>query len=67
MLTALILVGPDGYYWLSFSRNTIKLDRAYILRACFLCLSRLLDIMMSELTIVNRSSPVIEFFVVMIP
>ena len=31
MLTALILVGLDGYFWLSFSRNPIKIDRACIL------------------------------------
>ena len=34
MLTSLILVGLDGYFWLSFPRNSIKLSRACILRAC---------------------------------
>ena len=67
MLTALVLVGLDGYCWLSFSRNTIKLDRACMLRVCFLCLSHLLDIFLAALTIVNRYFPVIEVFIVLIP
>ena len=67
MLTALILVGLDGYFWIFFPRNPIKLDRACILRAYLLCLSHILEILLSELTIVNRSFPVIEVFIVLIP
>ena len=43
MLTEFILVGLDGYFWLSFSSNAIKLGRACILGACLLCISFLLQ------------------------
>ena len=33
----------------------------------FLCLSHILDILLAELTIVNRSFPVIEVFIVLTP
>ena len=55
MLTELILVGLDGYFWIYLPRNTIKHDRSCILRACFLYISHLLEILLAELTIVNRS------------
>ena len=47
--------------------NPIKLDRAYIVRACFLCLSYVLDVLLAELTIVDRSFPVIEVFIELTP
>ena len=66
MLPSLILVGIDGYLWLSFPRSSIKLGRACILGACLLCLSLLFEGLRAELTIIDRYLPVIEIFVVMI-
>ena len=43
MLTELILVGLDGYLWISFPRNAIKLGRACILKSCILCIPLLLE------------------------
>ena len=66
MLTALIPVGIDGYCWIYFPRNTIKLGRACILRACLLCISLLFKGPRTELTIMYRSYPLLEFFIIMI-
>ena len=66
MLAALILVGLDGYFWLSFYRNAIKLGIACILGACLLCLLFILEVLWTKLTIVYRSSPVIELFIILV-
>ena len=66
MLTELILVGLDGFCWFSFPRNAIKLGRDWILGGCLFSLSLLLEGLQSELIIMDRSSPVLEFFIVMI-
>ena len=66
MLTALILVGLDGYFWLSFYRNAIKLGIACILGACLLCLSFLLEVLLTEFTIMYRYSPVLKLFIILI-
>ena len=45
ILTALIIVGLAGYYWIPFPSNSIKLGRACILGACLLCISLLLEVL----------------------
>ena len=55
MLMAFILVAFDRNFRLSFSRNTLKLDKYLRLGAYPLCDSLLLEGLRSELTIVNRS------------
>ena len=48
MLTELILVGLDGYCWLSFPRNFIKLGRDCILGEFIFYISLLLEGMRAE-------------------
>ena len=67
MLTALILVGLDGYFRLSLPRNAIKLGIVCILGACLLCIYLLIEVLRAELIIMDRSSPVLELFNVLIP
>ena len=43
MLMALIIVGLDGYFWLTLPSNTIKLGTSYILGECLLYISLLLE------------------------
>ena len=66
MITALIIVRLYGYLWISLPINAVKIGITYILGACLLCVSLLLEYLRAELTITDRSSPVLEFFVVMI-
>ena len=58
VLTELMLVILDGYFWISFPKNSIKLVRACILGACLFSLSLLLEGLREELTIMDRSSSV---------
>ena len=66
ILTALIFVGLNGYFCLSFPRNSIKLGRACKLGAYLLCISLILEGMRLEMTIMYGSSPALELFIVMI-
>ena len=66
MLIALIFVVFEDFL-ISFSSNTVKLDRAWRLGAYPLRSPLLLEGMRAELTIVNRSSPVLELLVLLIP
>ena len=57
VLIALILVVLNGYLWLSFPRNYIKLVRDCILGTYMICLSLFLEGLRAELTFMDRSSP----------
>ena len=55
ILKKLILLGFDKDWWISFPRNAIQLDRAYIIGACLICLPILLEGMWVEFTNMDRS------------
>ena len=67
MLRAYILAGFDRELRIYFSKNSIKLDGSWKLGAYPLCYYYLLEGLRSKLIIMNRSSPVLELFIVLTP
>ena len=62
-----VLTWFDGYLWIYFSRNAIKLNRACVIWACILCFTLLFDGLRTELTIMERTSPVFELLIILVP
>ena len=61
VLTALIILGLDGYLWITLPMNHIKLGRECILGACIRCIYLIVDVIQVELTIMDRYFPVLDF------